>query len=342
MTCVVTPPGRPLSQQAGAIMPLRPWHYLRRTRVKKLVDGDRWNDRWWIKCFDQDMVTVACWLWDHADRGGFVEMDLEDVSEQGYLSLAKATEAYRRLCKPYKGYGRLYERKGDSPEKTWVWLRNYVKVQLNGMRFHEPKYNDNGRLTNSPMEVAMAKELYGRREEFPEVKAYLGYDTLAKASIGYHSLNKIKKKKISSLSSLGGEGSGGNPESEELQLARRLREQMEAEGRGCHQSITVEALTKIIRDRPDMDFVKMVNYVIGKDLNDGVNNTYGFLGKLCMDAKWRLSAGETMATADLKRLEDAEIDAINHKHDMREITDDEATELQRANTEKYAKLREAE
>lgn len=309
--------------------------------MKKLVDGDRWNDRWWRKHFDKDMVIVACWLWDKADKAGFVELDFEDLAEEGYLSLSEAMEAYDRLCKAINGYHRLFTREGDSPHKKRVWIRNYIKVQIGGMDFRRKDLKK-----APPVWIGIAKVLLQREDEFPEVKAYKGYASLSKPIIGYDSPNRIRKNKKEKNSSFSS-GSGGVPTAKTggefaekaHAFARELYDQMKAEGRGLHQNnITIEGLTHMVGNAPDMDWRKIVNYAIGKDLNEGVRDTYFLLGRLSMDHKYRLPTGVSRETADLQAEYEAEMEKLRNAYDHGKLGETECEEKVQALDAKYKAL----
>jgi len=257
--------------------------------MKKLVDGDRWNDRWWMKNLDAHSALIACWLWDKVDKAGFAHVDMEDMAEEAFLSLPMAMEAYGRLCKPYKGYARLYEREGDSPGKKWIWLRNYIKVQIRGMDFKQP---EQGKQVAGVLK-GIATILVAKEELFPEVMAYKGYRSLLMASDAYGRQNRIEQNRIDKSKSIGeSEGRRGHmtPIATEGDYAMTrsdpLYEKLLEIGIGVRWSEWVQ-LRKSHPDS-DVDWPKIVEYVCGCHRNSekGVDGPWRFLKNLCEKGKY--------------------------------------------------------
>ena len=303
--------------------------------MKKLVDGDRWTDRWWSKTFDSDMALVACWLWDKADKAGFVSLDMEELAEEAFLSLPKATEAYRRLLKPYKGYARLYEREGDSSEKKWVWLRNYLKVQIGGMNFKQPEH---GKQPGGVMK-GIARILASKEALFPEVKAYEGYASLLKPTEGYGRLYTTLQDKTLYNNKMGEcEREEAHPDyvatHEDLLYEKMLK---------AHLKVPWIRWAEYRKSYPDADtdWEKLVKYVIDCHVGSntgGVSNPLMLVQKMLevgkfMTAKGKEGIGGTTAAKKKEGMQKRS--DLNEKYMSGDLDDDEVRRLHAENDAEY-------
>ena len=276
------------------------------------IDETRYEDAWYVTLC-KDARVLFDYLICKADRAGFVKVNETIWSRDTLLSDSECLLATDSLCKPLKGTQRVFKRLQVSSGEEIVWLKNYVKVQCSKRLV----------VTNS-WHVGVLTRLHEMVELFPEVEeAYSVYETLREASSHSKPYKIRREKRREDKISLGESENLLCAEGPAMQVAGKYWEQMKVGGAGCHQTIKVDALARLIQGSPDMDWGKMINYVIGKDLNGGVRDVYGFLGRLCMDAKWMAKGGKVVELDAKKKLLREQEKAIGQLHLDGKIDDKE-------------------
>lgn len=281
--------------------------------MEKLVNSERWQDRWWRNELDKESRLLAVWLWDHADTAGFVDFDMEDYIEDSGTTLDKGIEALGRLCKPCKGYTRVYKGSGDSPEKVWLWLRNYVKCQQKTMDL-SPKEGKKGQ---SWPRVNIARRFVEMEERFPEVKAYEGYTRVAKGS------TTLVKASIPSI----------RANRKEHNITSNTEEYPEETGDVQYDKLGAEGLKlkweswlELKKKWPDhdMDWEATVDYIIGCHVNsarDGVDDVWKFATNLGMKGKFRKK--QVAGAAPAAESKEGRIAAVELEYEDGDIDADE-------------------
>ena len=317
--------------------------------MKKLVDSERWNDRWWVKDFDKDMILLACWLWDHADVAGFVEFDVNEAAEETCMSHSEALSGYQRLLESPSGTGRLSVRVGGSPKGDWIWIKNYVKCQIKGMRFTPPAKDKNP----SGMQWAIAKVLAEREKEWPEVKCYKGFKSLLVrgGATKSHSVevggtqchnkenkdNSIKRER--------------EYERDHLQPAEAIGEYEMTHEDSLYTSLLEVGIAikwdqwlELRKKHPDndIDWPEMVEYVVGCQKNsvNGVDTPWQFFSNLCRKPKFMKEGARAIAaaggTTSAKKKEGMQKRSdLNEKYMSGDLDDDEVRRLHAENDAEY-------
>ncbi len=337
--------------------------------MKKFVETTRWNDKWWRKGLDKDSRLLACWLWDHVDNAGFMELDMEEVCDETGLSSQLGKTSLDKVRLGYGGYSRVISKPSESHGKEWIWLRNYIKVQIGGMDLSI----SSGRRDSGPR-LGRARILSKMEYLFPEVNIYTGYDRVTKvvepSTVGNipSTVGKTRYDKVTNLVvpstlaatrsntlltrteaealTLGREGSvrgaGFQVDLEKAygKKAKRLYDLMGKEGVNLTRLMTFEVFGKVVRDNPDTNWGKLTEYVITMDLNSGIDHPLGFIAKLCRSGDYILDAGQkdkVVGSENKKK----RLEALN-KHNSKYASggyknDTEAEKVGQAIFEKYPK-----
>jgi len=333
--------------------------------MKKLVDGDRWNDRWFRR---QDRVdkVLMCWLWDKADCGGFVELDFEDVLDDIGLSAAKSYEGLGRLSKSYEelarvrksseelrtvtksyeGLRRLYIAEcEDRPDKVWVWIANYVKVQVG--------LTDLRKKGGGPV-IGMLRRMKEMEDLFPAVrKTYKGFGRVTKSSEELRRVTKsyepsIQYNTISGISKRG-ESEGSSPRTTPIEATGEYKLTHEDElyekiiGAGLDVKwIPWQNLQKSYPPK-DIKWPELVAWVIEAHVNssEGVDDPWKYMRNLCQKPSYMKGVMKTDVDQD-KEAHAKRRGVINDMWASGKIVDkegkadpDECTRLHEVNNLKY-------
>jgi len=294
------------------------------------IDETRYDDRWYMTLGKEERLLFD-YLICKADRGGFVKVNEVIWSRDTLLSVSECLEATKRLCEPLRGSTRVFKRLEESTGEEIVWLKNYVKVQCSKRLV----------VTNS-WHVGVWNRLREMMELFPEIEgSYSVSKGLQEARSGYEGLvdarrlskdYKRRREKYKYKNSSLGEsenpfpGDGLSTDSPAMKLAGKYLEQLRREGSGSHAGLKVESLARMLFDRPDVDWKNLISYAIGKDLNGGVRDMYGYLGTLSMDPKWMLKGGKVVELDAGKLLAEEKVKAIEKRYRDQEITPEECRE----------------
>jgi len=96
-------------------------------------DTERWRTNAWWRKIGRDERDLFDYLVDNCDIGGFMPYDEDLVALDLKMEVEKVQGAMEGLCRPFKGSSKVLLRpKVGSSEVFYIWLRNFVKVQLKG------------------------------------------------------------------------------------------------------------------------------------------------------------------------------------------------------------------
>lgn len=159
------------------------------TRSYRNTDPGKHKDTWFEQ-FDVIDQWLFLWLCDHADLGGWVDLEwrelLRDFKLPRGMELKKGFDMHRyllkaleRLSEPFDGFRRLYffQKHPEHSVKSLIWITNHAKIQANGKTRLSP---------NAPFEKGVLRSLC----RFPESEeslseAFRAIDSLYMASSGY-------------------------------------------------------------------------------------------------------------------------------------------------------------